>query len=277
MNSGNGAEKVYENLGEITDPLIAETARDQGSGPSTFKRGLEVLELLRRAGEPGLTIPEIAAGAQIQRSTTYRFLDVLVRFGCVSRDEATKRFSVRPYWAAPDRSDEAVLRDAKAALRRISDLTGDSAFLICRSGADSLCLHREVGTYPLQVLTVAAGHRQPLGVGAAGLAFLAALPQEEVALLIEQNAPRLSAYGSMHAEQLQLLVNTTRDRGWSVVGNAAVQGVLGVGVALCDPNGQPLFAVSVSSVIDRMPITRQKTIAEWIATALAKLSLKASA
>ncbi|MDO9025939.1 IclR family transcriptional regulator C-terminal domain-containing protein [Zwartia sp.] len=277
MNSEKIGEGRAVTTGEPDFETDRETTREKGAGPSTFKRGLEVLELLRRAGEPGLTIPEIAAGARIQRSTTYRFLDVLVRFGCVSRDDTTKRYSVRPYWAAPDRSDEAVLEDAKSALRRISDLTGDSAFLICRSGADSLCLHREVGTYPLQVLTVAAGHRQPLGVGAAGLAFLAALPQEEVALLIEQNAPRLGAYGSMSAEQLQLLVNTTRDRGWSVVGNAAVQGVLGVGVALCDPNGQPILAVSVSSVIDRMPITRQKTIAEWIATALAKLSLKGPA
>lgn len=274
MNNEKSDQLSVAMVGAMAGEGCSQIANEKNPGPSTFRRGLEVLELLRRAGERGLTIPEIAVGTRIQRSTTYRFVDVLVQFGCVSRDDTTKRFSILPYWAAPDRSDEAVLEDAKSALRRISDLTGDSAFLICRSGADSLCLHREVGTYPLQVLTVAAGHRQPLGVGAAGLAFLAALPQDEVALLIEQNAPRLGAYGSMSAEQLQLLVNTTRDRGWSVVGNAAVQGVLGVGVALCDPSGQPILAVSVSSVIDRMPIARQKTIAEWIATALAKLNLK---
>lgn len=243
------------------------------SGPSTFRRGLEVLESLRLAGEQGLTIPEIVSAVGMQRSTTYRFLDVLVGFGCVTRDPLTRRYTVTAAWAAPERSHEAVVEHAKKALRRISDLTGDSAFLICRAGADSLCIHREVGSYPLQVLTVSAGHRQPLGVGAAGLAFLAALPQEEVSVLIEQNKARLGAYGGMTAEQLQLLVNTTRDRGWSIVGNTAVQGVLGVGVALRDLSGRPLLAISVSSVIDRMPVARQKTIADWIAGSLASESL----
>lgn len=243
------------------------------SGPSTFRRGLEVLESLRLAGEQGLTIPEIVSAVGMQRSTTYRFLDVLVGFGCVTRDALTRRYTVTAAWAAPERSHEAVIEHAKKALRRISDLTGDSAFLICRAGADSLCIHREVGSYPLQVLTVAAGHRQPLGVGAAGLAFLAALPQEEVSALIEQNKTRLSAYGGMTSEQLQLLVNTTRDRGWSIVGNTAVQGVLGVGVALRDLTGRPLLAISVSSVIDRMPVARQKTIADWITGSLASESL----
>lgn len=243
------------------------------SGPSTFRRGLEVLESLRLAGEQGLTIPEIVSAVGMQRSTTYRFLDVLLDFGCVTRDPLTRRYTVTAAWAAPERSHEVVIEHAKKALRRISDLTGDSAFLICRAGADSLCIHREVGSYPLQVLTVSAGHRQPLGVGAAGLAFLAALPQEEVSVLIEQNKARLGAYGGMTAEQLQLLVNTTRDRGWSIVGNTAVQGVLGVGVALRDLSGRPLLAISVSSVIDRMPVARQKTIADWIAGSLASESL----
>lgn len=243
------------------------------SGPSTFRRGLEVLESLRLAGDQGLTIPEIVSATNMQRSTTYRFLDVLVNFGCVTRDEMTRRFKVTPSWTAPVRSHEVAIEHARKALRRISDLTGDSAFLICRAGADSLCIHREVGTYPLQVLTVAAGHRQPLGVGAAGLAFLAALPQEEVTSLIEQNKTRLGAYGGMTPEQLQLLVNTTRDRGWSIVGNTAVQGVLGVGVALRDQSGRPTLAISVSSVIDRMPVSRQKTIADWITGSLASESV----
>ncbi|WP_227163463.1 IclR family transcriptional regulator, partial [Lactiplantibacillus plantarum] len=74
---------------------------------------------------------------------------------------------------AGDPHAEAV-RGLRPVLRQISDVSGDSAFLICRAGGDSLCLHREVGNYPVQVLAVTIGHRQPLGVGAAGLALLGA-------------------------------------------------------------------------------------------------------
>ena len=114
------------------------------------------------------------------------------------------------------------------------------------------------------------GHRQPLGVGAAGLALLAALPPGESDEVIAQNEQALRAYGGMTVAQMRRLVENTRNRGWSVVGNAAVPGVLGVGVALCDAGGYPRLAVSVSSLISRMQAARQHNIADLIRAQLAQ-------
>lgn len=238
-------------------------------GQQTLRRGLQILAVLRQAGPSGMRIPDIAAATGIQRTSVYRFMDALEAIGCVVRDPSSKIYCVTQDWAMSLDPARQATDKARLALRRISDRTGDSAFLVCRSGTDSVCIHREVGQYPVQILAVDTGHRQPLGVGAAGLALLAALPPDETAEIIEQNAPRLLAYGGMTAEQMHLLVRTTRDRGWSVVGNAAVQGAIGVGVAMNDAQGRPVLAVSVSSTIDRMPSARQKIIAEWIARELA--------
>src|SRR3546814_3144136 len=49
------------------------------SGPKTLRRGLQIIEVLRAAGDEGLKIADIAALTGIQRTTVYRFLDVLVR------------------------------------------------------------------------------------------------------------------------------------------------------------------------------------------------------
>ncbi|MNG41524.1 hypothetical protein D3C84_1307590 [compost metagenome] len=54
------------------------------------------------------------------------------------------------------------------------------------------------------------------------------------------------------------------------MGNAAVPGVLGVGVALCDAGGYPRLAVSVSSLISRMQAPRQRSIADLIRAQLAQ-------
>ena len=234
------------------------------AGQQTLRRGLQILAVLRDAGSAGMRIPEIAAATGIQRTSVYRFMDALEALGCVARDPSTKLYCVTQNWAIHVDPMHQATERARRALRRISDRTGDSAFLVCRSGHDSLCIHREVGQYPVQILAVDTGHRQPLGVGAAGLALLAALPQDERTEIIEQNATRMLAYGGMTVEQMQLLIKSTRDRGWSVVGNAAVQGAIGVGVAMNDSHGRPILAVSVSSTIDRMPSSRQKMIAEWI-------------
>jgi len=239
------------------------------SGPSVLRRGLRVLGVLRRAGAAGLHVVDIAREAGMQRSTAYRYLDVLVEEGYAVREAGAPRWRVAELGmaAAVDPHADAVRR-LRPVLRQISDVTGDSAFLICRAGGDSLCLHREVGNYPVQVLAVTVGHCQPLGVGASGLALLAALPPDEAQDIIARNETALRAYGGMTAAQMRRLVENTRDRGWAVVGNAAVSGVLGVGVALCDADGYPRLAVSVSSLIDRMPAARQRSIADLIRTQL---------
>src|SRR3546814_18078509 len=95
----------------------------------------------------------------------------------------------------------------KPGLKRISTITGNSSFLVRRDDAISLCVHREIGSYPVQVLAVTIGHRQPLGVGAAGLALLAALPADEAEALMQQNREALRSYGHMTVAHMRLLVD----------------------------------------------------------------------
>lgn len=233
------------------------------AGARTLRRGLHILAALRRAPD-GLDIPGIARALAMQRTSVYRYISVLVDEGYAARDPQTGRYRVASAWAQPADGQSLSVARLAPAMRRISEDTGDSSFLICRVGADSLCLHREIGSYPVQVLAVTIGHRQPLGVGAAGLALLAALPPDEAEAVMQQNREALRSYGHMTVAHMRLLVEATRDRGWSAVGNAAVPGVLGVGVALRDPSGYPRLAVSVSCILDRMPAARQRSIADLI-------------
>jgi DNA-binding IclR family transcriptional regulator len=75
----------------------------------------------------------------------------------------------------------------------------------------------------------------------------------------------------MTAGEMLRLVDNTRSRGYSVVGNHAVRGALGVGCALLDAQGAPVLAISVTAIIDRMPAQRQREIAGWIKMELARL------
>jgi DNA-binding IclR family transcriptional regulator len=245
--------------------------KHEAAGPQVLRRGLRVLRVLREAGGDGMHVVDIARAAGMQRSTVYRYLDVLVEEGYALREGRAPRWRVAEMGVlvAGDLHADAVRR-LRPALRQISDVSGDSSFLICRAGGDSLCLHRELGNYPVQVLAVTIGHRQPLGVGAAGLALLAALPDSEAREVIAQNEATLRAYGGMTGAQMYRLVENTRDRGWAVVANAAVPGVLGVGIALRNSAGYPYLAVSVSSLVDRMPAARQRSIAASIRSQLAQ-------
>ena len=55
-------------------------------GPRVLRRGLRVLGVLRQAGAAGMHVTDIARAAGMQRSTVYRYLDVLAQEGYALRE-----------------------------------------------------------------------------------------------------------------------------------------------------------------------------------------------
>ncbi|AUL48001.1 IclR family transcriptional regulator [Bordetella trematum] len=246
----------------------SETA---AAGPRTLRRGLAVLAALRDQGNQGLSVTDLARHTGIQRPTIYRLLAALLEAGLVSTIQGTKKYRAELGAETDIVSPDPRVRQLLPALKRLADRTGDAVFLVVRDADDSVSLHREVGSYPVQILATYAGKRQPLGVGSGGMAILAALPDEMAQGIVMRNSSLLDEYGGMTPQEMQRLIVNTRSRGYSVVGNHAVRGALGVGCALLNAQGQPVLAVSVTAIIDRMPAQRQREIAGWIKAELARL------
>lgn len=247
---------------------------ESSSGPRTLRRGLAVLAALRDQGAGGLSVTDIARLTAIQRPTVYRLLAALLDAGLVLAVPGTKKY--RAQWAS---CADTVTPDPRVSqtlpiLRRLAEKTGDAVFLVVREGDESVSLHREIGSYPVQILAAYAGKRQPLGVGSGSMAILAALTDPVAHAIVERNSGYLDEYGGMTPHEMFRLIETTRARGYAVVGNHAVRGALGVGCALLDPQGAPILAISVTAIIDRMPAPRQREIAGWIHAELARLTLR---
>lgn len=242
------------------------------AGGRTLRRGLAVLEAVLGGGPEGLRLVDLCGATGLQRPTVCRLLEPLLEGGYVQRQG---RFRYLPgqrlgsLARATARQPNLASR-LQPVLASVSAASGDAAFAIVREGSQSHCIARQIGTHPVQILVIQVGTLQPLGVGAAGLALLAALPDEAVAAVIAENAPVLADYGGMTPERLRLLVRSTRERGWSVIGNHATQGVLAVGRVVRDAAGQPVAAISVASTVDRMTRDRQRRVAQWIDEALAR-------
>ncbi|MGO4326894.1 IclR family transcriptional regulator [Cupriavidus sp. 2TAF22] len=241
-------------------------------GNRSLQRGLDVLDCVRQHARGGVRVMEIMRLCMLERATVYRLLSTLIAAGYVAKRDR--------YWYVPgpriqDVSGGAPVNELatrlQPVLRHISEITEDSAFAVVRDGAQSHCIARQIGTFPVQVLIVQVGRRQPLGVGAAGLALLASLPEHEAAAMIAANAATLGSYGGMTPERMQLLLKATRERGWSVVGNHVATDTLGVGIAIPATGGVPLAAISVAAPLARMQRQRQTYIIKTIQDALGKL------
>lgn len=252
---------------ESPKPLRASAGNADSEGRA-LRRGLLLLDTLQRGGDAGLRVVELCRACGLQRATVHRLLATLLDTGHVQR---AGRFH---YAAVARRESQAaepsdLARRIAPVLARVSKACTDAAFAVVREGHSSWCVARHVGTYPVQILSVQVGARQPLGVGAAGLALLAALPADDAEAAINAHGVVLARYGGMTPERLGLLVRSTRERGWSVVGNHAVQGALGVGRAVCDAEGRPIAGISVAASTERMTRQRQRWIAGLMKDALA--------
>lgn len=235
-------------------------------------RGLMLLEVIARGGRDGLRVVDLCRACALERPTVHRLLGTLIGLGHVAR---CGRFRYGPGPALGRLHGVGAPSELAVALQPVlavvSQACGDAAFAVVRDGHRSCCIARHVGTHPVQILSVQVGTRQPLGVGAAGLALLAALDDVEVCAIVAASRPTLSSYGGMTPTLLGSLVRSTRQRGWSVVGNHAVQGALGVGMAVVGADGAPVAAISVAAAVERMPRPRQQEIARVMREALATL------
>jgi len=224
--------------------------------PGALRRGLRILGALRDAA--ALRAAELAALTGIPRPTVYRLLEILEAEGFVAREADGKSFTLAAAVDNPDDRWGAFVRQMEPVMRRIAQRTGNAVFLVRQKDNDLLCLHREIGTYPIQILSLPVGGRQPLGVGAAGVALLSTMGARQVTALLKANTEAYLNYGNLHVSTVRRLVENCRERGYAVVGNYSLKGILAVGVPMKASGGLGQAAMSVTAPLDRMSIPRQR-------------------
>ncbi|MGN6126876.1 MAG: IclR family transcriptional regulator, partial [Humibacter sp.] len=129
----------------------------------------------------GVSATAVAHAAGLTRPTAHRLLASLAAEGFVDHDPGTARWFLGPELyllgaVAANRFD--VTDAARESVRALAGETGESAFLSVRRGAETVCLVREEGSFPIRSFVLYEGARFPLGVASAGLAVLSYLPDD---------------------------------------------------------------------------------------------------
>jgi DNA-binding IclR family transcriptional regulator len=249
--------------------MIEIMSSTDSRGTQSIDRTMALLKQVVAHGSRGLTVAELVTRSELERPTVHRIVQALERQGLLKRPAGSKRYVLGDYCRlmAAAFADQVDLRKlCEPVLRAVSEETENSTFLIGRVGYESICLARVVGSYPVQVLTVNVGTRNPLGVGAGGLAMLARMPLGEQSECIRANAKRLRSYGSLTESTLRALIRATERRGYSVIGHYNVPGVIGIGVAIRNASGNVLGAITTASIDSRMSREQQQISARSIAT-----------
>lgn len=220
----------------------------------SLDRAIELLRLISSEHTSGARLSDLVAASGLAQPTVHRLLKQMIEGGLVMQDTQRRyRLGHFAYELGLVASTHFNLRDqCTPFLARISAETGDTAFLVVRSAADSFCLDRKSGSFPIQVLTVEVGKRRPLGIGGGGLALLSFMPQNEVPDVLDRIQPQLATYGGLTRQILLDLMAVARARGYASITNYAVAGVTSIGVPIRDRGGMVMGAISVSAMAARM-------------------------
>jgi DNA-binding IclR family transcriptional regulator len=230
----------------------------------SLKRGVLLLKMLASAGSRGLPLTEIAARSGLPHPSVHRVLKQLTVERLVEHNQDTRYYRLGPLTFELGLAGSTMfdIRDLCATdMQALAESTGDTIYLVARSGFDAVCVHRLEGSFPIRTLTLDVGSRRPLGVGAGGLAILSMIADPERGEVIQRVAPYLKAYGGLTESSLGNACTKTRSFGASVVQDTVNLGVSAVGKAFRDTMGQPIAALSVAAMSQRMTAVRIRQIA----------------
>ncbi|MDE2514692.1 MAG: helix-turn-helix domain-containing protein [Rhodospirillales bacterium] len=221
----------------------------------TSRKSFDVLRRLAAAGPAGAALADLHAATGLPKSTLHRLLAALLEEGMAMRLPQGRRYGLGPdlfALALQARASMDLVALWQPALRRIVERTGDSAFLLARSGYDAVCLAREDGLIQIRSLTSTVGGRVPLGLGQASAAILALLPAQEAAALLAHNHDRLAAIDAELPALAAAAVASVRDGGFAHGGGRLLADVAGVACPVSRRTGVPDCAVSVASIRARL-------------------------
>lgn len=237
-------------------------------GAQSIDRAATLLLLVGRAGPFGARLSEVVEQCDLAKPTVRRILLALVRAGLLDQDPETRRYYIGPeiYVLGTLASTRFGIHPISLrSLVRLSQETGDTAFLSVPRGVYSICVHREEGPYPIRIHALHAGDRHPLGVGAGSLALLSALPDHEVKEVVAANADILADNYPQHPPKVLLaMVQEARAKGYALNPGMLLPGSWGIGVAIRGQDGRPIGALSIAAIESRLGEDRQQKLAELL-------------
>ncbi len=181
---------------------------------------------------------EIAESLGLKTSTAHRIVTALERHGLIEREHATKRYrlGLALFALGATAADGTGLRKlCRPALLRLAGETGDTVFLMARSGLNVVCVDRQEGSYVLDSLTGHVGGQIPMGVGPASQAILAFLPEDEADAIIEANAPLYARYHGLSASKIRSRLPQIRTQRYALDHGELVEGISALAVPILPP------------------------------------------
>jgi DNA-binding IclR family transcriptional regulator len=222
------------------------------SPTNSIQKSCAVLRTL--AAHPALRLSELAVASGLNKVTALRIIETLIEEGFVRRLANGRHYELgaEALALAAARRPNNLRELARPSLVRLAELSEDTVLLSVRSGAEAVCIERQLGAFPIRANYLDIGSRRPLGVGAGSMALLAWLPDREIETLLEIVAPRLPAFSRLEPADIRAEISHAREHGYVIVLDKVIERMGAVGMPLRGPAGEVVGAISIAALSERI-------------------------
>jgi len=224
------------------------------AGVGLLKKAFQILDLFTEQN-PGWAQAELVRETGLPRSTLGR----LVRFLCMRGYLLERHGRYTLGFAAIDLGRRAQLQFNLVdlcydLLEEIAQATAETVILTGYDEAHArvVCLaqipSRQGGLRVFENI----GNAYPLHSGATAKAVLAYLPERQVNAVLEDELVSVNPARTISADQLREDIEEIRRQGFVVTYEETYPGVVGIGVAVLTPRGEPLGSIAIAAPVQRM-------------------------
>ena len=198
-------------------------------GARSVYRALQLLDLVAHHHEDGIGLAELVTLTGLDRTTVYRLASTLERENLLERDTDSRRYH-SGHGIHADRADHHEPRshpgrlcagdESHRARKRRHRVPGRAQWRLCSLPSP------EEGAFPIRTVTQHVGGLRLLGLGTAGQALLATLPDKEINAIQHRHRVEYEARG-LPSEQLMETVARARRQGHAKTVDIITPGVCG--------------------------------------------------
>ncbi|MDO8772325.1 MAG: IclR family transcriptional regulator [Burkholderiaceae bacterium] len=246
--------------------------QSETTGVQSAARALTLLRHIGAHHGQGVRLTDLIALTGFDKSTVHRLLACLTEEEFIERIALSKiyRLGVESIQLGLMSADMAPLVDRfRPIMLRIARMSGETVFLVARSGHYALCLHREDGSYPVKLVVVEPGKRRLLGISAVGVGILAHESDDDVAEIYTRNVQIYERLG-VTLDVVRRLVKATRQTGFTEMTAFGPLETSGVGYAF-PITATTWVGISIAGNNSRMSMQRRRELGMLLQQELATM------
>jgi IclR family acetate operon transcriptional repressor len=238
---------------------------------SSVENALRLLLMFRT--QDSIRVSRASAELGVARSTAHRLLNVLVSYGFVDQDAATRAYGPGPRLVELGMSvarTTDTLSIVHPLLERLSAATDETVHFMVREGTSTRFVDSVESRNPLRV-TARVGVVYPAHSTSGGKALLAELSNSELRKLYPRRVlPSLTDRTVGTREELMAEVEQIRGLGYAVNRGQSTPGISAVAEVLRDSRGQAHGAIAISAPEQRMDDDRLPDLAAALRATVAE-------